>query len=194
VVPRGEGQREAGAGAAAEGQQPPALLVSLGESFETFYAREYRRLVALTYVLSGDRALAEDLAQDAMTTVYRSWARVSVMAGPAGYLRRTAANLAASTVRRRVREARAMLRLSRQPVAVAELNALDEQFWSAVRRLPRRQAQAVALRYVYDMTVLEVAEAMEISEGATKAHLHRARTSLARTLQVAVSDEPEVTA
>jgi RNA polymerase sigma-70 factor (ECF subfamily) len=169
-------------------------VVAIGESFETFYAREYRRLVALTYVLSGDRALAEDLAQDAMTTVYRSWARISVMDGPAGYLRRTAANLAASTVRRRVREARALLRLSRQPVAVAELNPADDQFWSAVRRLPRRQAQAVALRYVYDMTVVEVAEAMEISEGATKAHLHRARTALARTLQVAVIDEPEVTA
>lgn len=179
------------------GAQPePVHVVTVGESFATFYAREYRPLVALTYVLSGNRALAEDLAQDAMTVAYRGWTRVSTMESPAGYLRRTAANLAASSVRRRLCEARAVLRLSRQPVAVAELDPPDAEFWAAVRGLPRRQAQAVALRYVYDMSVIEVAAAMEISEGAAKAHLHRARQSLADVLRlpVGVTDDPEVTA
>ena len=160
------------------------LVVSLGETFETFYRREFRMLVALTYVLSGSRASAEDLAQEAMVAAYRRWDRVSVMDSPAGYVRRTAANLAASAFRRRMREAKALLRLAGQRQPVAEMDETDEQFWAAVRRLPRRQAQAVALRYVYDCPVLEVAELMGISEGAAKAHLHKARRALEHRLRL----------
>jgi RNA polymerase sigma-70 factor (ECF subfamily) len=162
------------------------LAVSVGETFETFYAREYRPLVGLTYVLSGSRATAEDLAQEAMTATYRRWSRVSTMDSPTGYLRRTAANLAASAVRRRVAEGKALLRLTGQrATATAELPILppdDDAFWAHVRRLPRRQAQAVALRYLYDCPVLEVAQVMGISEGAAKSHLHRARTTLTSAL------------
>ena len=162
------------------------VVVSIGETFETFYAREYRPLVGLTYVLSGSRAAAEDLAQDAMAATYRRWSRVSAMDSPTGYLRRTAVNLAASAVRRRVAEGKALLRLTGQrAIATTELPVLppdDDAFWAEVRRLPRRQAQAVALRYLYDCPVLEVAEVMGISEGAAKSHLHRARTTLTSVL------------
>ena len=162
------------------------LSVSVGETFETFYAREYRPLVGLTYVLSGSRAAAEDLAQDAMAATYRRWSRVSAMDSPTGYLRRTAANLAASAVRRRVAEGKALLRLTGQRATPTnELPILPpdaDVFWAEVRRLPRRQAQAVALRYLYDCPVLEVAEVMGISEGAAKSHLHRARTTLTSVL------------
>jgi RNA polymerase sigma factor (sigma-70 family) len=162
------------------------LAVSVGETFETFYAREYRPLVGLTYVLSGSRATAEDLAQEAMTVTYRRWSRVSAMDSPTGYLRRTAANLAASAVRRRLAEGKAMLRLiGQRAIPTTELPILppdDDAFWAQVRRLPRRQAQAVALRHLYDCPVLEVAEVMGISEGAAKSHLHRARTTLTRDL------------
>ena len=160
------------------------LVVSLGETFETFYAREFRPLVALAYVLSGSRANAEDLAQEAMAAAYRRWDRVSVMESPTGYVRRATANLAVSAFRRRLTEAKALFRLAGQRTLLPEMQELDEQFWAFVRRLPRRQAQAVALRYVYDCPVLEVAELMGISEGAAKAHLHKARRSLARSLRL----------
>jgi RNA polymerase sigma-70 factor (ECF subfamily) len=161
---------------------PGPVVVQIGESLETFYAREYRPLVALTYVLSGSRSVAEDLAQDAMASTYRQWSRVSVMDSPTGYLRRTAANLAASGVRRKVAEAKALLRLSSQRTLLPEIDEPDEQFWAAVRRLPTRQAQAVALRYVYDCPVAEVARVMRISEGAVKAHLSRGRQTLSQAL------------
>ncbi len=158
------------------------VVVSIGETFETFYAREYRPLVALTYVLSGSPSVAEDLAQEAMAVTFRQWSRVSAMDSPTGYLRRTAANLAASAVRHRVAEAKALLRLSTQRQSLPAMDEPDEQFWAAVRRLPSRQAQAVALRYVYDYPVAEVAHVMQISEGAAKSHLFRGRQSLAQTL------------
>ncbi|MDT5111900.1 MAG: hypothetical protein QOE20_3790 [Mycobacterium sp.] len=158
------------------------VVVSIGETFETFYAREYRPLVALTYVLSGSPSVAEDLAQEAMAATFRQWSRVSGMDSPTGYLRRTAAHLAASDVRRKVAEAKAFFRLSAQRDPLPAMDAPDEEFWAAVRRLPSRQAQAVALRYVYDFSVLEVAQVMQISEGAAKSHLFRGRRSLAYSL------------
>lgn len=158
------------------------LVVTIGETFETFYAREFRPLVALTYVLSGTPTLAEDLAQEAMAVAYRQWSRVSAMESPTGFVRRTASHLAASAVRRRLAEAKAMLRLTSQRTALPQLDEPDEQFWAAVRRLPTRQAQAVALRYIYDCSVSEVAEVMSISEGAAKAHLFRGRQTLIRAL------------
>ena len=65
------------------------------------------------------------------------------------------------------------------------MDAPDEQFWAAVRRLPARQGQAIALRYVYDCSLAEVAEAMQISEGAVKAHLFRGRQSISEALGLA---------
>ncbi len=112
------------------------VVVSIGETFETFYAREYRSLVALTYVLSGSPSVAEDLAQEAMAATFRQWSRVSGMDSPTGYLRRTAAHLAASAVRRKVAETKALFRLSAQRDPLPAMDAPDEQFWAAVRRLP----------------------------------------------------------
>jgi RNA polymerase sigma-70 factor (ECF subfamily) len=134
------------------------------------------------------------LAQEAMAVVLRQWSRVSSMDNPTGYLRRTAAHLAASSVRRRVVEAKALLRLSSQRSVLPDMDQPDKQFWAAVRRLPTRQAQAVALRYVYDCSVIEVAQVMNISEGAAKAHLFRGRRALSRILDLpaAPSDGGEV--
>jgi RNA polymerase sigma factor (sigma-70 family) len=161
---------------------PHPVVIAIGETFETFYAREYRPLVALTYVLSGNPSVAEDLAQEAMASTFRQWSRVSGMDSPTGYLRRTASHLAVSAVRRRIAEAKALLRLSGQREPLPAMDAPDEQFWAAVRRLPSRQAQAVALRYVYDYPVVEVARVMQISEGAAKSHLSRGRKALTQTL------------
>lgn len=158
------------------------LVVTIGETFDTFYAREFRALVALTYVLSGSPTLAEDLAQEAMATAYRQWSRVSAMESPTGFVRRIASHMAASAVRRRVAEAKAMLRLTSQRPVLPQFDEPDEQFWAAVRRLPTRQAQAVALRYIYDCPVSEVAEVMGISQGAAKSHLFRGRQTLIQVL------------
>jgi RNA polymerase sigma-70 factor (ECF subfamily) len=57
-----------------------------------------------------------------------------------------------------------------------------------VRRLPARQAQAIALRYVYDMPVVDVAAALECTEGTIKQHLSRAKAALARDLETPEAD------
>jgi RNA polymerase sigma-70 factor (ECF subfamily) len=51
-----------------------------------------------------------------------------------------------------------------------------------VRALPRGQAQVIALRYVVDATVAEIAETLGLAEGTVKAQLHRGRQALAARL------------
>jgi RNA polymerase sigma-70 factor (ECF subfamily) len=84
-----------------------------------------------------------------------------------------------------VAEARALVRFAgRRQTVVAPLDERDAEYWRAVRSLPLRQAQAVALHYLFDLSVVDVADTLGISEGTVKAHLHKARAALAKKLSL----------
>ena len=160
--------------------------VRLPGRFEYFYQQEYPTVVALVYVLSGSRAGAEDVAQEAFLRAFRDWDRVGSYEHQAAWVRRVAANLATSGLRRRLVEARALTRLAgRWEPTVEPLAADNGEFWAAVRALPRRQAQAVALYYFQDLSVQQTAMVLGCAEGTVKAHLAKARQALARQLQPA---------
>ena len=161
----------------------PPYRGSHRDTFEEFYAWELPRLVALARGLAGTAA-AEDLAQEAMLAAYRRWSHVQELERPELWVRRACANLAVSQVRRRLVEVRATSRLAARRPPPEPLAETSEEFWRAVRRLPRRQAQAAALRYVYDMTVSDVAATLDCTEGTVKQHLSRARAALAASLQL----------
>jgi RNA polymerase sigma-70 factor (ECF subfamily) len=154
----------------------------LTPSFDEFFDAEYRRVVGLAYALCGRRMLAEELAQDAFLKAYQRWSVVSTYDDPGAWVRRVVANLATSTLRRRFREARALTRLAARRPVPEELPLDDAAFWTAVQRLPKRQAQCVALHYLEDRSTAEVASVLGISEATVRVHLHRARTQLATTL------------
>ena len=65
----------------------------------------------------------------------------------------------------------------------------DDALWAAVRRLPARQAQAVALRYVADLDTTAIAATLGCSEGNVRVLLHRARQALAVALDRQEEDE-----
>jgi RNA polymerase sigma-70 factor, ECF subfamily len=157
--------------------------VRIPGSFELFYQQEYASVVALSYGLTGSRWVAEDLAQEAFLRAHREWSRVREMDSPGGWVRRVALNLARSRLRRLRAETLAKFRIgsslaTSNPVSDSE----SDVFWEEVRRLPTRQAQAIALRYVEDLSVTEIANVLGVSEGAVKAHLHQGRERLRRQL------------
>jgi RNA polymerase sigma-70 factor (ECF subfamily) len=154
------------------------------EPFETFYLRELSSLVSLARALTGSAATAEDIAQEAMVAAYRRWDYVARLDLPAAWVRRVCANMATSQLRRRTTEARALLRLSRTREIPLELETSDAEFWAEVRRLPRRQAQSIALHYLYDMSVIDIAQTLDCSQSSVKAHLVRGRATLARRLDL----------
>lgn len=152
--------------------------------FEDFYVTELPRLVALARGLCG-AAAAEDVAQEAMLVAFRRWSQVGDLDRPEQWVRRTCANLAVSTFRRRVVELRAVARLGHRRAEPPSLSDSGEEFWAAVRRLPARQAQAAALRFVYEMPVAEIATTLDCTTGTVKQHLSRARRALAADLGLA---------
>ena len=150
--------------------------------FDAFFAAEYRALVGLASVLCGRRVVGEELAQEALLSAFRHWDRISRYDDPGAWARRVVVNLATSAWRRRVREARALGRLRRSREPTAELVVGDTEFWAAVRALPRRQAQCVALRYLEDRSIADIAVVLGIAEPTVRVHLHAGRKELARRL------------
>jgi RNA polymerase sigma-70 factor, ECF subfamily len=171
-------------GATAAAVDPSVEAGSESLTFDDFYRREYRHVLALAFVLTGNRWVAEDTTQDAFTAAYRRWRSIVAYDSPGAWVRRVTCNRAASVLRRRVREAKALVRLAGWMQTDIELDESDETFWQAVRRLPPRQAQAVALYYMEDYSVSDIAEVLDCSEGTVKTHLSRARAAVARQLQL----------
>jgi RNA polymerase sigma-70 factor (sigma-E family) len=166
-------------------RQGGAEVVRLPGRFEYFYLQEYPGVVALAYALSGSRTGAEDIAQEAFLRAYRDWDRVGSYEHQAAWVRRVAANLATSGLRRRLVETRALIRLAgRWEPAVDPMPAENAEFWAAVRALPSRQAQAVALYYLEDRSIQQTAAVLGCAEGTVKAHLAKARRALSRQLKV----------
>jgi RNA polymerase sigma-70 factor (ECF subfamily) len=160
------------------------------EAFESFYSREYRKVVALAYALSGSRIGAEDLAQEAFIAAHQRWDRIGGYEKPDAWVRRVAANMAISAFRRKKAERKALERLAVQTRDVLpELEPEDERFWALVRELPGRQTQAITLFYLEDRSVVEIAEILGCSPATAKVHLFRGRQALAARLGLEVADE-----
>jgi RNA polymerase sigma-70 factor, ECF subfamily len=169
--------------------EPPAAVKpvepnSESLSFDDFYRSEHRHVLGLAFVLTGNQWVAEDTAQDAFTAAFRQWRSIVAYDSPGAWVRRVTCNRAASALRRRVREAKALMRLAGRTQTHVELDEGDEAFWQAVRRLPPRQAQAVALYYMEDYSVRQISEVLDCSEGTVKTHLSRARDAVARQLRL----------
>jgi RNA polymerase sigma-70 factor (ECF subfamily) len=170
--------------AAAAAVEPCDEPQSESLSFDDFYRREHRHVLGLAFVLTGNQWVAEDTAQDAFTAAFRHWHSIVAYDSPGAWIRRVTCNRAASVLRRRVREAKAIMRLVGRTQTFIELDEGDAAFWQAVRGLPPRQAQAVALYYLEDYSVREISEVLDCSEGTVKTHLSRAREAVARQLRL----------
>jgi RNA polymerase sigma-70 factor (ECF subfamily) len=151
-------------------------------SFDAFYRQEYRSVVALAAALSGSRWAAEDLAQEAFSAAYREWDRVRGYEAPNLWVRRVVANKSVSLIRRSVAEARARARLGDGRTPLDALPDDSEDVWDAVRRLPKRQTQAIALVYLDGLSIDEAAVVLGCAAVTVKTHLKRGREALARKL------------
>ena len=157
--------------------------VRIPGSFELLYQRDYSTVVGLVYGMTGSRWVAEDLAQDAFIEAHRRWDEIGRYDNPGGWVRRVVSNRSVSWYRRRLAEAKALLKLSAgSRSSLPALEPESEEVWEAVRKLSNRQAQVVALTYLEDMSLGEVADLLGLSVPTVGTHLQRGQKSLARTL------------
>lgn len=158
------------------------------ELFADFYAREFRNVVVLAYALCGSTGMAEDVAQEACMAAMRRWDSLD---NPDAWIRRVVANKSVSTFRRRAVEAKGLLLLRSTAPVEAEVTSETGELWTLVRRLPRRQAQVLALRYIDGATASQIAEILEVSENTVKTHLKRAKQALAQTAAGQPAQDPD---
>lgn len=168
------------------GHEPPAgdSQWSLQEVFDA----SYRRLVVQLYAVVGNAGEAEDLVQDAFVRASASGARFLRVDNPEAYLRRTAINLH----RKRWRKLRNFAKIRLRLETPSDLPGLDEHIIviDALRRLPEPQREVLALHYLADLPVAEIASSLRVPEGTVKSRLMRGREALAAQLgNEGVSDE-----
>jgi len=164
-------------------QPPNSPQLSRVITFDAYYRDDYRKLVGLAYVLTGSHFAAEDLAQDALTEAHRKWAQISQYDDPAGWVRRVMINKSTSRVRRLRTEAKGLVRLSGRRVEQIAPTEPTQEVWQAVRELPARQSQVVALFYWEGHSIAEIAEILDVSQETVKTHLKRGRAALAVQLE-----------
>jgi len=157
---------------------PDIIATDDGEDFSAFATSRWPGLVRLAFGLTGDRWMAEDIAQTALAKAYVAWRRVSRADDPDAYLRRILVNTSNRRFRRR--------RVTEQPgdppeTAVdgpAELVSERAALLAALRQLPPRQRAVVVLRYWEDLTDAQIAAALGCSPGTVRSQLSRALAKL----------------
>jgi len=154
------------------------------EGFEAWYRGSAPRLVAALAVVAGDADVGREAAAEACTRALERWARVGAMDSPEAWAHTVGVNL----IRRRWRRAAVERRLAATPGSAGAPPSLTPELWQAVRTLPLRQRQAIALRYVLDLSQRQVADAMGIAPGTAAATLTTARRHLRALLH---EPEPE---
>jgi RNA polymerase sigma factor (sigma-70 family) len=146
------------------------------DGFALWYRDARRQLLAAVSAYTGDRHLAGDAVDEACCRALGHWERVGRMDSPTGWAYRVAVNYA----RRGARRHRLERRLGRGEASQGEVDvAGDVDLWRRVRVLPRRQREAIVLRYLLDLPEASIASAMHITRGAVSANLAKALARLA---------------
>ncbi len=159
---------------------------------EELYAAHYRRLVRLSVLLVRDVETAEEVVQDSFVAMHGRWRSLQEPDKGLAYLRQTVVNRSRSVLRHRGVRAR---HAETTPHVAPHLPGADEDalvserraaVLDALRGLPDRQREVLALRYYLDLSEADIAETLGISRGAVKSHASRGVAAL-RTLMEDVS-------
>lgn len=143
------------------------------------YAAACPRLIGYLTVLTGNRADAEEIAQDAFVQALRNWSRIQHYDDIVGWLHQVATRMAISRGRRASVARRGLLRLRAQAVELvdhAPEAGLDLD--DALARLPVDHRAVLLLHHSLDLPVAEIARALDLPEGTVKSRLARARAAL----------------
>lgn len=157
------------------------------QEFEKFFLAHFDRLVRSVTAMTGDAELATDAVQEAFIKAYARWSRVQKYDDPMLWVRRVAINKSRDTrrsfLRRRAREDRFDEGAAREDGVEWESEA-NVDIASALREISPRQRSVATLFYLEDLSISEIAEILDLTTGAVKFHLNKARTNLRALLGV----------
>jgi len=151
-----------------------------GTRLAELYVRYADDAARLAYLITGNRALAEDLMQDAFVRVAGRLLHLRDPGSFDAYLRRSVVNLANSHFRRRKVErayAERQARAPRHDLSDPDVPA-RETMRLALLKLPIRQRTAIVLRYYEDLSENQAADLMGCSTGTVKSLTSRGMDNL----------------
>lgn len=154
--------------------------------FGDFFSSRSPTLRRTAYVLCGDWSVAEELTQATLVKVYAHWHRLR-RDGADAYARRVLVNSSAS----RWRKLRHEQLVELIPDSSAPAGSRDDHLViaAALAELPRQQRAVIALRFLEDLSVGEVAGLLGIAEGTVKSHTSRATHTLRTALAEPANQE-----
>jgi len=149
------------------------------------FREHHLELVRLAVLMTGDRATAEDVVQDAFEHLHRHWHRLREPGSGLAYARTSVVNGCRMTHRRSAVARRYAPRLAGPAVTsdAAAAMADESEMMTALRSLPRRQREVLVLRYYADLDVAEIAATLRIGASTVRSTMSRGLASLARALE-----------
>ena len=149
-------------------------------SFEEFFDAERVRLFGALAVMSGNRAEAEEVMQDAFLKIWERWDRVSAMDSPEGFLYRTAFNTYRTRMRRAAVAVRKAVHLLPQDDALGTVDSRDEAM-RLLRALTVREREAIVLTAYLGYSTEEAGKLLGIKASTVRVLTTRARATLRKT-------------
>jgi RNA polymerase sigma-70 factor (sigma-E family) len=161
--------------------------VGSDDGFREFVLARRPSMLRSAHALTGDRAAAEDLVQNALLKTYTAWGRVSQAADPYAYTQRILfTSFSRMHRRRRVVEALG----ARADAAYEDPGVADrDQLRRALDELPARYRAVVVLRFYEDFSVEKVAEILGCSTGTVKTQTARGLARLRLSPQLDASQK-----
>jgi len=151
-------------------------------SFEQLYARLWWPMLRVAYALLDEVPAAEDVVQDAFAGLHRKWDSIRAPEAAVGYLRVSVVNGARSALRKRLVTRRGLRLMDDTPVEPADAQAMllseHQLVRDALARLPERQRVVLTLRYVAELSDLEIAIATGLSHGGVRSAVSRGMAAL----------------
>jgi RNA polymerase sigma-70 factor (sigma-E family) len=152
-------------------------------TFEEYAGSAWPSLYRYAYLLTGNHADAEDLAQQTLLKAYAAWSRVEASDSPTAYLRRTLTNTYLSQRRPQKRRLEVLTDAPPELRPAPEGGPEDRMvLWPHVRSLPPRQRAVVVLRYYEQLSEQEIADVLGCSRGTVKSTAHHALNTLRAAL------------
>jgi RNA polymerase sigma-70 factor (ECF subfamily) len=148
--------------------------------FDALFDRLFPEAARLAFRVVGERSAAEDIAAEAFARALARWTSVAALPYREAWVLRVTVNLAVDTVRKKRPHP-----ATDERTDTTELATLRIAIAHALGTLPRRQREAIGLRYLSDLTDRQVADVLGISEGTVRTHIRRGL----RTLRVRFSED-----
>jgi RNA polymerase sigma-70 factor (ECF subfamily) len=154
--------------------------------FERLYQTSYGKILGTLTAMLGDRAAAEDCAQDAFERAYKKWSTWQPLAPAEAWVHRIAVNAAVSYQRKmRLREVGEVIKRIGRPGVAPDPQVLAENsdLTAALAKLPPKQAAAIVLRHYHGYTNRAIAQALGIPERTVASRLAVAKERLRQMLK-----------